>query len=171
MLASSDAAYKAARTTDTAVIGTDYSASGTTIANRVYGLDGGTGNALWIFNPTGVYEMDTVHGLAVDYARNSVYVVSDKHLTPQNTVWAVSSITGAKRWSWDLGAIDVPPVLAAGRLYVVARDGILYVLDPATGTILWQVTVATLALSSSHARARKDHLLSWRRKTAPSGWC
>jgi outer membrane protein assembly factor BamB len=143
MWASSDAAYKTARTSDTAIIATDYSF--TTTANRIYGLDASIGNTLWVFNPTGGYIVDTIHGLALDYARNSVYVTSDKHLSSQNTAWSVNSLNGAKRWGVDLGPIDVPPVLAADRLYVVTRDGILYALDPDTGTTLWQITVTTLS--------------------------
>jgi outer membrane protein assembly factor BamB len=141
VLASSNAPFRAARNTDVAIIGTYYPTS--TTANRLYGLDAQTGNILWLANPTGSLLMDAIHGLTLDYARNSVYVTSDKHLAEQNTIWAMNTINGVKKWARDLGAIDATPVLAAGRVYVATRAGELYALDSDTGATLWQTTVVT----------------------------
>lgn len=142
---SSNPTFRAAHNRDILFVGTHY-ACGTTTANRVYGLDAANGNVEWIFNSTGSSQVDAIHGLCVDYARNQVYVVSDKTALPsQSTVWALSTLTGAKIWSLDLEACEAEPVLAGGRLYVASRAGALYALDPTTGNILASTTVTTTA--------------------------
>jgi len=59
----------------------------------------------------------------------------------QNTVVALNTITGARRWAVDLGAIHAAPVLANGWLYVASRAGNLFKLDADTGATIWSTTV------------------------------
>ena len=157
---SSDASFRAARSTDVVMVGTHY-ACGTTTANKVYGLNAETGAVLWIFNSSGTtYSVDAVSGLAVDYARNMVYVTSDKPdpFISQVTAWSLSTTTGTRLWYQDFGAILTEPVFVAGRLYVTTRAGTLASLDPTTGTALWgdvvtsggtQITTRLVADASS----------------------
>ncbi len=139
----SDVDFRAALNKDVVMVGTRYGCA-TATANRVYGLNASTGDILWIFNPTGASQMDAVNGLALDYGRNTVYAVSDhSNAGAQNTVWALSTTNGAKRWSVDLGAVGAEPGLGNDGVYVGSRSGILYKLDPATGTTIWQTNVTS----------------------------
>ena len=129
---------------DVVIVGTAYGCS-TTTANRVYGINAITGGIIWNHNGTGTYQYDRFTGLAVDYGRNTVYATTlktDANHT-QNTVIALNTLTGARRWGWDYGGIEAEPVLANGGLFVATRAGILYKLDPDTGATIWQTTIVT----------------------------
>jgi len=72
---------------------------------------------VWVGNPTGSLQMDAVNGLAVDYARNLVFVVNDHSpANSQNTVWAFRTRNGLKLWGVDIGAIGADPVLGNSGL-------------------------------------------------------
>jgi outer membrane protein assembly factor BamB len=140
----SDAAYRAAQNTDLVIAGTRYACS-TTTANKVYALDGANGNVRWTFNATGGFFVEAVTGLALDYARNLVYVTTEQSDPTQSqvSVCALRTTNGTRLWGMDLGHIVAPPLLADGALYVVDFDGLLFKLNPATGATLWSLQITT----------------------------
>ena len=138
--AESNAAFQAAVNTDLVLVGTAAGCA-TSTANRVFALDIASGNVFWTFNQTGSQQMDTVTGLAVDYARNHVYVVTDKPdpQRVQSTLWALNTINAGRIWSEDLGSIRAQPLLANGGLFVVTLAGVLYKINPDNGSTLWSL--------------------------------
>jgi outer membrane protein assembly factor BamB len=126
-----------------------------------YALNAATGAVVWIFNATGSSTVDAIGGLTLDHSTNTVFVVAFRSSSvSQETVIALNSITGAKRWGRDLGAIEVEPVLAAGRVLVFTRVSTVYALDRFGGATLWQRTVN----SSEYAAAPVSAVFD-----APSG--
>jgi outer membrane protein assembly factor BamB len=140
----SDATYRAAQNTDLVIAGTRHACSSST-ANKVYALDGANGNVRWTFNATGGYLVEPVTGLALDYARNLVYVTTEQGDPTQSqvSVCALRTTNGTRLWGVDLGDVAAPPLLANDALYVVDYDGLLSKLNPATGATLWSLQVAT----------------------------
>lgn len=71
------------------------------------------------------------------------HVVADSALvyfgsSADDTVRCVDAETGALRWHYTTeGPIRVAPVLGKDHLFVGSDDGLLYALDPQTGTCLW----------------------------------
>src|SRR5262249_22655483 len=52
--------------------------------------------------------------------------------------FALSTTNGARRWARLLDAIDAEPVVCKDAVYVYSRSNILYKLDAATGSTIWQ---------------------------------
>jgi outer membrane protein assembly factor BamB len=46
---------------------------------------------------------------------------------------------------WSSGVGGGPPIVAAGLVWTIGQNGVLYGLDPATGTVRQQVTIGSLA--------------------------
>jgi len=46
---------------------------------------------------------------------------------------------------WRAGVGGGPPILAAGRVWTIGRDGVLYGLDPASGAVRQQVAIGAVA--------------------------
>jgi len=138
----SDCAFRSAVPGDLIFFGTDYACS-TTTANRVIALNSATGSVRWTFNATGSFQMDRVTGMVGDPTRNRIFAVSAKGdpFRTQSTVWGLSSITGTKLWSVDLGDVAVAPVLAPDGLFVLSRSGTLAKLDPDTGAARWTLVL------------------------------
>lgn len=155
----SDDTFRALNT-DLVFVGTAYGCSSTT-ANKVFALKASDGSPAWIFNNTGAYQMDQVHGLAVDYSRNTVFAVTDHRGSEyQNTVWALASTNGSKRWSVNLGDIRAEPLVANDSLYIVNANGVLWKLNPATGGVIWnvQLTCAASVVSDMAFQAGTNRL-------------
>lgn len=146
---SSDPAFRA-NDRDVLIVGTDYHC-GTTTTNKVFGLNPATGTTVWVHNGLATYAYDAITGLAVDYARDKVYVTAKKtnpETPPQATLVALSTIDGARLWHQNYGPIGVPPVLIAGHLYVVNTAGTLASVDEATGSALHSMQVASSGTSA-----------------------
>jgi outer membrane protein assembly factor BamB len=140
--AASDANFQALRSEDLVIYGTHYMCN-TTISNKIYALNATNGNIVWTFNTAGTSQVDYFNGLAIDPSRNLAFGVTWKTdpARSQYTLWAIRTTNGTRPWALDLGAIEAPPVLANGGLYVASYGGTLYKLDPATGATLWQEAV------------------------------
>lgn len=140
----SNCLFQAAFPNDDLVFAGTTCACGSTTANRVYALQANSGTFRWSFNGTFANLVDHVTGLAVDYQRNHVYAVTAKPagMTVQSTVFGINSINGSKIWSMDLGAFESRPIVGDDGVYVVTKVGIVYKLDPDTGTQIWNVTLA-----------------------------
>jgi uncharacterized repeat protein (TIGR01451 family) len=131
----SDAAFQAARPDDLVFVITDYKC-GTTTANAVWALNGNSGSVAW--TSSGFFPMDRGTGLEVDYERNTVYGTADDTLTAGSaTVFGLATTNGFPRWALPLGAVLARPLVANGALYVGAKKGTVYKLNPATGAPIW----------------------------------
>jgi putative pyrroloquinoline-quinone binding quinoprotein len=106
---------------------------GDTTRNRIYALWASDLSTKWIFNADATHKMDFVSdACALDYATNTVYCGSNQpDGGTQNTLWALDTMSGAVRWSYNAGSIQNRPILAGGRLYVVASPSSLMAYDPA----------------------------------------
>ena len=58
-----------------------------------------------------------------------------------NQLVAVSTSTHTPKWSFKAPAALNAPAVAGGVVYAVARSGVLYALNAATGTVLWSKTL------------------------------
>ena len=69
----------------------------------------------------------------------AVYVaVPDQH-----AVCALDAKTGKTRWTYIAdGRVDSPPTIANGRVYFGCRDGCVYVVDDASGQLVWRFRAA-----------------------------
>src|SRR5437867_865591 len=114
---------------------------------------GGSGEvvALWVNNgsvgwrhPTG-----SVHYSSAAYGDGSVYVgimgtyntTSQVTFDPPYGVLALNATTGEENWFFPTaGSVAASPAIAGPRLIAPAKDGNVYAIDRATGTLIWQVS-------------------------------
>jgi len=123
---------------DLVYVGTAY-ACGTTTANKVYALSLADGAIRWVFNSTGTYSVDRVTGLALDEARNLLFVTTEESVAGANqgTLIALNTLSGARVWARDLDSILVRPVVSRQGVYVLESSGELHRIDPVTGVDAW----------------------------------
>jgi uncharacterized repeat protein (TIGR01451 family) len=133
----SNAAFQLAQPDDLIFVITAF-ACATTTQNRIIAFDS-AGNTKWMFNTLGAYAMDIgSQGCVVDYSSNTLFCGTRLQSGAfQNTLWALDTTNGARRWVRNVGSMLTSPVLSGGRLYVASDDGQLSAIDPATGTDLW----------------------------------
>ncbi len=92
----------------------------------------------WVFNGDAAHMMDYgSEGCSIDYTNNTIFCGTSLPAgRNQNTVWGISSIGGALRWSTNAGSILSRPMLATSgtfgdRLYAVSIDGTARAFNPA----------------------------------------
>jgi outer membrane protein assembly factor BamB len=142
---------------DLVVVGTRN--GGTTTANRIIGIDGNTGAAVWTRtgNAGGTPPMDIISSTpTVDYAHNAIWVTSHANNgSTQPNLWKLDSNTGAVLFSTNLpgGDIDSSPSFSySSDVLFVGTNGItgggtpangrIYALNPVTGGAVSGTTVA-----------------------------
>jgi outer membrane protein assembly factor BamB len=98
-------------TGDVVLVGT--SDTSTSIANKVYALNGATGAIIWTFNPG---NMDIISSAPYPDYVNAVWVTSKSKTNSQPSVWKLNAATGALLASWSkvqagtaLGDVDSAP--------------------------------------------------------------
>jgi outer membrane protein assembly factor BamB len=110
----------------------------------IWAMDGSTGDVIWEQTTEGlVTSAPTVWG--GDVFVGTLY---------DHTIRAYDATTGVLQWAFTGAGAMNSPVVAGGRLYVTANSGIVYALDPRTGSELWEATTGpgilarTVAVSS-----------------------
>lgn len=95
---------------------------------RVYALDAGGGEQLWIFEKAG----PILHSVAV--ADGMVFFGS-----MDGKVYAINAEDGTEVWHFfvDIRGFCVAPCLAQGKVFMGARSGMFCCLDQKTGRVLW----------------------------------
>jgi len=87
----------------------------------------------------------------VDRFRWPVFGYTRDH---RRTFAASAALRGPYRRMWKIGAsalLEFPPVIARGRLFQLADDGILRAIDKRTGRVRWRRDLGRLAASSPAA--------------------
>lgn len=90
-------------------------------------------------------------GRRADRFRWPVYGFTKDH---RRTFPASASLRGPYRQMWKIGAsalLEFPPVIARGRLFQLADDGLLRAVDKRTGRIRWRRDLGRLAASTPAA--------------------
>ena len=106
--------------------------------NRVYALDGSTGERIWR------YETGDVVISSPAVSGGVVYVGSW-----DNRVYALGASTGDLIWSYETGAYVLSsPAVSGGVVYVGSVDGRVYALDASTGDLIWSYETDYRVLSS-----------------------
>ncbi len=127
---------------DTAYIGTFNESGG---AGEVAALWSTNGTIRWRHTAPG-----SVHFSSPAVSNNTVYVgiMGRLNTTTQITydppygLLALNATSGAQRWFLSLNAsVAASPAIVGGTVFVPAKDGNLYALDPATGRVRWQKAV------------------------------
>lgn len=69
---------------------------------------------------------------------------------------------GTRQWQTSVGAlVDTPPVVAAGTCYAQRRDGTVFALDPATGSIRWRYDHGGAGPAAPVAVGGRLYLTDW----------
>jgi len=115
---------------------------------------GGPGEvvALWVNNGSLAWRHPTgsVHYSSPAYTDGSVYVgvmgtyntTSQVTFDPPYGVLALNATTGEENWFFPTaGPVAASPAIAGPRLIAPAKDGNVYAIDRATGTLDWQALV------------------------------
>jgi outer membrane protein assembly factor BamB len=104
----------------------------------VSAVDVGSGRARWRFtvpqapNPLG---RGTAGIGDLSVAAGAVYF-SVRH--GQQTLYAIDTTTGKRRWTYPVGADLGRPLAVGGSVFAGDADGDLHALDAASGTLRWQ---------------------------------
>jgi outer membrane protein assembly factor BamB len=108
--------------------------------NKVYALDGETGNQKWAFTTGGGASTSPAIG-----ADGTVYVGSFEGI-----IHALDGETGNQKWAFTMaGYVSSSPTIGVdGTVYVGGYDGKVYALDGATGTQKWAFTTGGWVRSS-----------------------
>lgn len=110
-------------------------------AGEVVALWEGNGSVAWR-HPTA-----SIHFSTPAYANETVYVgvmgryntTSQISFGPPFGVLALNAMTGAERWFFPTGgSVAASPVLVGPNLVVPSKDGKVYAVDRATGTLVWE---------------------------------
>ncbi len=98
--------------------------------NRVYALDGTTGQPRWESQPGGTVSSSPALGM-----NGSLYVGS-----ADGNIYALDRATGTKRWTFSTGSnvLSSPSVGAEGTVYVGSQDRKVYGLNGETGHKIWE---------------------------------
>ena len=115
---------------------------------------GGPGEvvSLWASNGTVVWRHPTgsVHYSSAAYQDGVAYVgimgtyntTSQVTFDPPHGVLALDASTGAEKWFFETGgSVAASPAIAGSRLIAPSKDGNVYAIDRATGTLAWKVGV------------------------------
>ncbi len=68
-----------------------------------------------------------------------------------NTIIAYDLLQGKETWKKNLGPVESSPLIHNDRLFVAARNGTLYAMDPETGTEKWKHDAGRMLYSSPSA--------------------
>ena len=122
---------------------------GDSTSNRVIAYYSNDLTVKWTFNAAFTRKMDfATEGCAIDYATDSLYCGTNNDpsaATPQNSLWAINSITGGYKWAGNAGPIRNRPQLALGKLWVGTYNGNVMTYNPAgSGTNLLPVWSAPI---------------------------
>jgi outer membrane protein assembly factor BamB len=79
--------------------------------------------------------------------------------TTQGAVRAIDVATGEDRWTADVGAVGAPPVTTRDGVLIVGPET-LKLLDPATGTVLRERTIAGERFQAATVTERATYLVS-----------
>ena len=129
--------------------------------NRIYALYVSDLTIAWVFNSDGDQLVNRGLGdCALDYGSDTLYCGTDTLDSPvaENSLWAIDTTTGQRRWSANAGPIVNRPLLSqgsTGRLYVASADGVVSAFAPAGdgfggGLVYW--TLAAAASGSTVTR-------------------
>ena len=115
---------------------------------------GGPGEvvSLWVNNGSVAWRHATgsVHYASPAYADGSVYVgimgtyntTSQVTFDPPYGVLALNAATGEENWFFPTaGSVAASPAIAGPRLIAPSKDGNVYAINRATGTLIWQTRV------------------------------
>jgi outer membrane protein assembly factor BamB len=97
------------------------------------------GSLLWQSQPVAV-PVDPAYGTGYASLPEPVVAAGIVYFSAGQTVRAVRAADGSLLWSSPAlqpENLYTPPVLADGRLFLVARDDSLYALDAGSGAVLW----------------------------------
>ncbi|MGA8143482.1 MAG: DNRLRE domain-containing protein [Candidatus Acidiferrales bacterium] len=128
---------------DLLVVGTRN--GGSTVANRIVGIDGNTGATLWqtIGNSGSVASMDIINSTpAVDFVNHAVWVTSRSNGgVTQPSLWKLNPNTGAVLFTANLGDTDADPTLSipGDVLFVANNAGTIFAINPVSGATLQSV--------------------------------
>jgi hypothetical protein len=118
---------------------------GSSVANRIVGVDGNTGATLWqtIGNSGGVAKMDMISSTpAVDFVNHAVWVTSRSNGgTAQPSLWKLNPNTGGVLATAALGDTDADPTLSipGDVLFVGNNAGTVFAINPVTAATLKSV--------------------------------
>src|SRR6266581_8333962 len=115
---------------------------------------GGPGEivSLWASNGTVAWRYPTgsVHYSSPAYSDGIAYVgimgtyntTSQVTFDPPHGVLALDAATGAEKWFFETGgSVAASPAIAGSRLIAPSKDGNVYAIDRATGTLAWKAGV------------------------------
>ena len=115
---------------------------------------GGPGEfvSLWASNGTVAWRHPTgsVHYSSPAYSDGVAYVgimgtyntTSQVTFDPPHGVLALDAATGAEKWFFETGgSVAASPAIAGSRLIAPSKDGNVYAIDRATGTLAWKAGV------------------------------
>jgi outer membrane protein assembly factor BamB len=121
------------------------------MTGTVTAFDAASGKQLWQKPGTMLQPMYTTHALSPLVDRGLVFV----HLGGHNkgALTALDANTGEQRWSWpgDGPGYGSPVIAEIGgtRQLVINTEGKLVSVDPASGTLLWEVPFASSNFTNS----------------------
>jgi len=130
---------------DEVYVGTRYQSDGTCTTgqntqNRVYAIDPRDGTVNWVYNQSGLVNMDIVSGLVLDESTGILYSATERtYSTAQHSVWAIDTATGTLAWSVNANRIQTKPLLRGSRLYVATLSGAVTALNAADGSQAWSL--------------------------------
>jgi len=138
-------------------------------AGKLGAFDATTGETLWTANEGAMSP--------VQVAGNAIFLISD-----QAQLVRLDAATGETVWAQDLPYyvkdkikkqqeiyVNLGPVLAGGKLFVVSSDGLLRSFDPSSGSLIGQAEIpggaatdAIVAGQTLYVVSRKGQLLAYR---------
>jgi hypothetical protein len=140
--------FAATHATDLIYVGTSYSSvtsgggscGGEDSDNRLIAVRATDGATAWIFNSLKTDSVDTVSGLVLDLANDTLFAATERTASVnQHSVWAIDVLTGTKTWSVNAGRIQNQPILHDGRIYLATLEGAVKALDATNGSEIWSV--------------------------------
>lgn len=97
----------------------------------VYALDASTGNEVWRFTAQDFIFSSPAVAITEDGVETVIVTSSDSF------VYGISRQSGHMLWKFKTGSyIDASPAINGGQVIVASDDGVLYVLDVATGKLV-----------------------------------
>ena len=146
----SNQAFQQAQAGDLVFVHTAYThdsgtACDTASRNKVLALHLSDGSIAWTFNALGTAQVAAAFGsCSLSYVQNTLFCGSDAVVGFQNTLFALDTTSGARRWALGLDSIRSAPAVDElnGRLYVATHPSgggawSLLALDQATGATDW----------------------------------
>jgi hypothetical protein len=117
----------------------------------------------WIFNSNTSNSVPAPYavggipgGGGLDYTTNTLHFGTslENAIAGQASFWALNSVTGARKWSYNAGSILNRPTLGSGRVYFASENGRLYSMsseadpqNPFVGLLLWSTSVTPAGIT------------------------